>query len=225
MQPPCIDNYFASTGSSYSHDVAYDLMLVQLFMMCHYDVMRCNGVMPVQTTSKARHSLPSYTLQGKICSFKWMMSPILVFSHGFYPLGPPSAPTLTAVSSGSSMTITFTITSPIPCVLNYTITTTGSNGEVLDQITVLPEEVGSPTIGRTVDVCSTDLTVTATPVTSEEDGPESTSIDLTALDPGMPAPPPPPPPPPPPNLFMPVGTLFCVCVVGVGGGGGGGWGV
>ena len=85
------------------------------------------------------------------------------------------------------MSITYNIMSPVPpCVLNYTITTTGSDDEVLDQITVLPEEVGSPRIGGTVDVCSTDLTVTATPVTSEGDGPDSTSMVLTALDPGMP---------------------------------------
>ena len=86
------------------------------------------------------------------------------------------------------MSITYRIMSPVPpCVLNYTITTTGSNDEVLDQITVLPEEVGSPRIGGTVDVCSTDLIVAATPVTSEGDGPDSTSTVLTALDPGMPS--------------------------------------
>ena len=98
-----------------------------------------------------------------------------------FPSGPPSAPTLTAELDGSSMSITYTITSPAPpCVLSYTIITTGNSDEVLDQITVLPEEVGSPIIGGTVDVCSTDLTITATPVTSEGDGPNSASIGFVA---------------------------------------------
>ena len=84
------------------------------------------------------------------------------------------------------MSIIYNITSPVPpCVLNYIITNTGSNNEVFDQITVLPEEVGSPRIGGTVDLCSTHLTVTATPVTSEGDGPDSSSVVLAALDPGM----------------------------------------
>ena len=84
------------------------------------------------------------------------------------------------------MSITYNITSPVPpCVLNYTIITTGSDDAVLDQITVLSEEMGSPRIGGTVDVCSTDLTVTATPVTREGDGPDSSSVVLAALDPGM----------------------------------------
>ena len=84
------------------------------------------------------------------------------------------------------MSITYNITSPIsPCVLNYNITTTGSNDEVLDQITVVSGEVGNPRIGETVVVCSTNLTVVVTPVTREGDGPNSSSVVLAALDPGM----------------------------------------
>ena len=42
------------------------------------------------------------------------------------------------------------------------------------------ENVGRPRIGGTVDVCSTDLTIIATPVTSEGDGPNSVSIGFIA---------------------------------------------
>ena len=45
---------------------------------------------------------------------------------------------------------------------------------------MLPEEMGSPIIGGTVDVCSTDLTITATPVTMEGNGPNSASIGFVA---------------------------------------------
>ena len=45
---------------------------------------------------------------------------------------------------------------------------------------MLSEEVGTPIIGGTVDVCSTDLTITATPVTMEGNGPNSASIGFVA---------------------------------------------
>ena len=77
------------------------------------------------------------------------------------------------------MSITYTITSPVlPCVLNYTITTTGSDDEVLDQIIVPSDGLGSRIVGGILDVCSTNLIVTATPVTSEGDGPDSASAHL-----------------------------------------------
>ena len=60
--------------------------------------------------------------------------------------GPPSAPQL-GIEAEDSKTLTFHITPPevaSQCVLNYTITTTGSDDNVLPDITVEVTERGEP---------------------------------------------------------------------------------
>ena len=97
-------------------------------------------------------------------------------------IGPPSAPVLTVVPT-SSTTFKFIISplsEPSDCVLNYSITPTTSEGNVLADIIVEPPDSGDSvrvSMSR-FDVCNTAYNFTVVAITLN--GPGETSSPVTS---------------------------------------------
>ena len=99
--------------------------------------------------------------------------------------GPPSAPTLTmmAINFQSFNFIIFPPSYAGQCVLNYTITATSSDGNVLPDITVEVTDRGGPAsiYGSGFDVCNTTYSFTVVAQTLTYTGGVSVAVNSVSL--------------------------------------------